>query len=114
MRIRNRYFQYFIRYLKKTGFLMLELVLSDEAISPIVHLLTGPRVRLTMSTSEDLSQAIASCAGELALAVETALHQLYEEEHAPARIFIRDEMETQIITTTDPCKSYSLDSIVRF
>ena len=114
MRIRNRYFQYGTRDLKKTGFLVLELVLSDEAISPIVHLLTGPRVRLTISASEDLSQAIALCAGELALAVETALHQLHEEEHAPGRIFIRDEMETQIITTTDPCQSYSLDSIVRF
>ena len=92
---------------------MLELVLSDEAISPIVHLLTGPRVRLTMSASEDLSQAIALCAGELALAVETALHQLHNDEHVPGRIFIRDEIETLIITTTDPCKSYSLDSIVR-
>ena len=92
---------------------MLELVLSDEAISPKVDLLAGPRVRLTISASEDLSQAITLCASELALAVETALHQLHEEEHAPGRIFIRDEIETQIITTTDPCKSYSLDSIVR-
>ena len=92
---------------------MLELVLSDEAISPIVHLLTGPRVRLTMSASEDLSQAIDLCSSELALAVETALHQLHNQEHAPGRIFIRDVIETQIITTTDPCKSYSLDSIVR-
>lgn len=66
-----------------------------------------------MSASEDLSQAIALCAGELARAVETALHQLHNQEHAPGRIFIRDEIETQIITTTDPCKSYSLDSIVR-
>jgi hypothetical protein len=114
MRIRNRYFQYGTRYLKKTGFLMLELVLSDEAISPRVDLLAGPRVRLTISASEDLRQAIALCAGELARAIETALQQLHEEEHAPGRIFIRDEMETQIITTTDPCQSYSLDSIVRF
>lgn len=92
---------------------MLELVLSDEAMSPIVHLLSGPRVRLTMSANEDLSQAIALCASELTLAVETALHQLHEEDNAPGRIFIRDEIETQIITTTDPCQSYSLDSIVR-
>ena len=92
---------------------MLKLVLSDEAISPIVHLLTGPRVRLTMSASEDLSQAMALCAGELARAVETALHQLHEEEHAPGRIFIRDGMESPIITTTAPCKSYRIDSIVR-
>lgn len=113
MFIRNKRIKGYTRYLRKTGFLMLELVLSDEAISPIVHLLTGPRVRLTMSASEDLSQAIASCAGELALAVETALHQLHNDEHVPGRIFIRDEIETQIITTTDPCKSYSLDSIVR-
>ena len=113
MLIGNKHLQYGTRDLRKTGFLMLELVLSDEAISPIVRVLTGPRVRLTMSASEDLSQAIALCAGELALAVETALHQLHNEEHAPGRIFIRDEIETQIITTTDPCKSYRLDSIVR-
>ena len=93
---------------------MLELALSDEAISPRVDLLTGPRVRLTISASEDLSQAIALCASELALAVETALQQLHEEEYAPGRIFISDEIDTQIITTTDPCQSYSLDSIVRF
>ena len=113
MFIRNKRNEGNTRYLRKTGTLMLELVLSDEAISPRVHLLTGPRVRLTMSASEDLSQAIALCAGELFRAVETALHQLHNQEHAPGRIFIRDEIETQIITTTDPCKSYSLDSIVR-
>ena len=113
MFIGNKGNQYSTRYLRKTGFLMLELVLSDEAISPKVDLLAGPRVRLTISASEDLSQAIALCASELALAVETALLQLHDEENAPGRIFIRDEMETQIITTTDPCQSYSLDSIVR-
>lgn len=92
---------------------MLELVLSDEAISPRVDLLAGPRVRLTISASEDLGQAIAFCGIELAAAVEKALHQLHQGDLAPARVFIRDKVGTQIITTTDPCESYGLDSIVR-
>ncbi len=92
---------------------MLELVLSDEAISPRVELLAGPRVRLTISASEDLSHAIEFCKNELSSAVVTALHQLHHDVTAPARIFIRDEHGNEVITTTDPCASYGLDSIVR-
>lgn len=92
---------------------MLELVLSDETISPRVELLDGPRVRLTISASEDLSSAIEFCALELSSAVQKALHQLHDDDSASARVFIRENQGNEIITTTDPCTSYGLDSIVR-
>ena len=92
---------------------MLELVLSDEIISPRVELLAGPRVRLTISASEDLSSAIELCALELSSAVQKALHQLHDDDDASARVFIRENQGNEIIATTDPCTSYGLDSIVR-
>ena len=92
---------------------MLELVLSDAVIIPRVELLAGPRVRLTISASEDLTRAIALCSSELSSAVANALRQLHTDDEAPARIFIRANEDTEIITTTDPCSSYALDAIVR-
>lgn len=92
---------------------MLELVLSDEHVTPRVELLSGPRVRLTISASEDLRSAIDFCATELSSAVQKALHQLLDTDIAPARVFIRNETGTDVITTIDPCTSYGLDSIVR-
>ena len=48
---------------------MLELVLTDESVTPRVELLEGPRVRLTMSASENLAHGIEFCRAELAEAV---------------------------------------------
>lgn len=92
---------------------MLELVLTDEAVTPRVELLEGPRVRLTMSASENLMHGIEFCRAELTEAVETALTQLHHDEIAPARIFVRDSLGSQVITTSDPCTSYGSNAIVR-
>lgn len=92
---------------------MLELVLTDEAVSPRVELLDGPRVRLTMSASEDLAHSIEFCRDDLNQAVEHALSQLHQDETAPARVFVRDASGSQVITTIDPCATYGLQAIVR-
>jgi len=52
---------------------VLELVLTDEAVSPRVELLDGPRVRLTMSASESLAHSLEFCRNDLTQAVESAL-----------------------------------------
>ena len=92
---------------------MLELVLTDESVTPRVELLDGPRVRLTISASENLAHGIEFCRAELAEAVETALRQLHNDEAAPARVFVRDSQGAQVITTSDPCATYGLQAIVR-
>lgn len=92
---------------------MLELVLTDEAVTPRVELLEGPRVRLTMSASENLMHGIEFCRAELTEAVETALTQLHHDEVAPARVFVKDSLGSQVITTSDPCASYGSNAIVR-
>ena len=92
---------------------MLELVLSDENVTPRVELLEGPRVRLTMSASEDLAHSIEFCRTELTQAVEAALGRLHEDETAPARVFVRDASRSEVITTIDPCTTYGSQAIVR-
>jgi DNA-binding TFAR19-related protein (PDSD5 family) len=92
---------------------VLELVLTDESVTPRVELLDGPRVRLTMSASESLAHSIEFCRSDLAQAVEAALNQLHEDESATARIFVRDDSGSQIITTIDPCATYGSEAIVR-
>ena len=92
---------------------VLELVLTDESVTPRVELLDGPRVRLTMSASENLAHGIEFCRAELAEAVETALSQLHSDEAAPSRVFVRDAQGTQVITTIDPCTTYGSQAIVR-
>lgn len=92
---------------------MLELVLTDDPVSPRVELFEGPRVRFTMSASEDLSHAIEFCRNDLSQAVETALSKLHEDETAPARVFVRDASGAQVITTIDPCTTYGSQAIVR-
>ena len=92
---------------------VLELVLSDDQVTPKVELLDGPRVRLTISASENLSHGIEFCRAELSQAVEAALGQLHQDETATARIFVRDADGTQIIATSDPCTTYGSQAIVR-
>lgn len=92
---------------------VLELVLTDESVTPRVELLDGPRVRLTMSASENLAHGIEFCRAELAEAVETALSQLHSDEAAPSRVFVRDAQGSQVITTSDPCTTYGSQAIVR-
>lgn len=92
---------------------MLELVLTDESVTPKVELLEGPRVRLTMSASENISHGIEFCRAELTQAVEIALQQLHQDEGAPARVFVRDTAGSKVIATSDPCTSYGSNAIVR-
>jgi len=92
---------------------VLELVLTDDAVSPRVELLDGPRVRLTMSVSESLDHSIEFCRDDLLQAVEAALNQLHQDETAPARVFVRDASGSQVITTIDPCATYGSEAIVR-
>ena len=95
------------------GGTVLELVLTDDAVSPRVELLDGPRVRLIMSASEDLAHSIEFCRDDLNRAVADALSQLHQDEIAPARVFVRDASESQVIATIDPCATYGLQAIVR-
>ena len=95
------------------GRTVLELVLTDETVTPKVELLQGPRVRLTMSASENLADGIEFCRVELAEAVESALRQLHQDASAPARVFVRDAQGSQVITTIDPCTTYGSQAIVR-
>jgi hypothetical protein len=92
---------------------MLELVLSDEVISPRVELLDGPRVRLTISASENIAQGLDLCRTELLHAVEAALVNLLEVESAPARIFVRSANANEVIATVDPEIIYGSQAIVR-
>ncbi len=92
---------------------MLELVLTDSAVTPRVELLEGPRVRLIISASENLADGIEFCRAELTEAVESALRQLHHEESAPSRVFVRDPQGTQVIATSDPCTTYGSEAIVR-
>jgi hypothetical protein len=95
------------------GRTVLELVLTDESVTPRVELLEGPRVRLTMSAAEHLAHGIEFCRVELAEAVETALRQLHQDDVAPSRVFIKDAQGSQVITTIDPCTTYGSQAIVR-
>jgi hypothetical protein len=92
---------------------MLELVLSDEVISPRVELLDGPRVRLTISASENIAQGLDLCRTELLHAVERALVNLLEVESAPAKIFVRSPNTNEVIATVDPEVIYGSQAIVR-
>ncbi len=98
---------------RKGGAELLELVLTDESVIPRVELLDGPRVRLTMSASENLADGIEFCRVELAEAVEIALGQLHNDEAAPSRVFVRDAQGSRVITTIDPCTTYGSQAIVR-
>lgn len=96
-----------------SGSAVLELVLTDESVPPRVELLDGPRVRLTMSASENLAHSLEFCRDDLNQAVESALGQLHQDDKAPARVFIRDTLGSQVIATIDPCATYGSQAIVR-
>lgn len=95
------------------GDYVLEIVLRDEAVVPTVELLTGPRVRLTMSASENINDSISFCRQQLLDAVEGGLKSLHEQSEAPGRVFIRDAEGNEVITTVDPCVNYGSEAIVR-
>jgi hypothetical protein len=95
------------------GSVLLEIVLRDEDVVPTVELLTGPRVRLTMSASESINDSITFCRQQLHDAVETGLWSLHENSEAPGRVFIRDAEGNEVITTVDPCTNYGSEAIVR-
>jgi hypothetical protein len=92
---------------------MLELAISDEAVTPRVELLDGPRVRLTISASENIAHGLEFCRAELIKAVEEALMHLHEKDSVPARIFIRNTEANEIISTVDPVITYGSKAIVR-
>lgn len=92
---------------------MIELVLSDQVSTPIVERFDGPRVRLSINPSQDLSSALDSCRTELHGAVEWALSSIYLNDDAPHRVFIRDANGQEVVTTTDPCLNYGSQAIIR-
>lgn len=92
---------------------MLEIVISDEIISPRVELLDGPRVRLIINASENIAHGLDFCRTELLQAVEIAFKNLIEAESAPARIFVRSSNLNEIIATVDPEAIYGSQAIVR-
>ncbi len=92
---------------------MLELVLTDDSVTPRVELLDGPRVRLTISASENIEHGLDLCRTELIYAVEVALKNLLEISSAPARIFVRSTNENEVIATVDPEVIYGSQAIIR-
>jgi hypothetical protein len=92
---------------------VLEIVLRDDHVVPTVELLDGPRVRITMSASENIEDGIAFCREQLIETVEAGIKDLHAKSEAPGRVFIRDAEGNEIITTVDPCVSYGSDAIVR-
>jgi hypothetical protein len=92
---------------------MLELALSDEVVTPRVELLDGPRVRLTISASENIAHGLEFCRSDLIQAVESAFKRLHEQDVAPARIFIRADDTSEVISTVDPTITYGSKAIVR-
>lgn len=92
---------------------MLELVLTDDSVTPRVELLDGPRVRLTISASENISHGLELCRTELFQAVEVALKHLLEADAAPARIFVRSSNLNEVIATVDPEVIYGSQAIIR-
>ena len=92
---------------------MLELVLTDDSVTPRVELLDGPRVRLTISASEHIEHGLDLCRTELIYAVEVALKNLLEINSAPARIFVRSTNENEVIATVDPEVIYGSQAIIR-
>ena len=92
---------------------MLEIVLRDDHVVPIVELLEGPRVRLTMGASESIEDSIEYCREQLVEMVAAGLKVLHGKTEAPGRIFIRDAEGNEVITTVDPCLRYNSEAIVR-
>ena len=92
---------------------MIELVLSDQIVQPIVEKLSGPLVRVSINPSHNLNQALETCRTDLHEAVEWALTSLYENNDAPHRVFITDASSQRMVTTTDPCLNYGSQAIIR-
>ncbi|MSW38036.1 MAG: hypothetical protein F2839_00075 [Actinobacteria bacterium] len=92
---------------------MIELALTDEIVRPQVERLPGPIVRVKFSASADFGLALESCRSELAQAVEWALAALYQDDHAPSRVFVRDASSQDMVAMIDPCQTYGSQSIVR-
>ena len=92
---------------------MIELVLSDQIVQPVVEKLSGPLVRVSINPSHHLDEALETCRPDLHEAVEWALTALYENDDAPHRVFVRDAAGQEMVTTTDPCLNYGSQAIVR-
>lgn len=92
---------------------MIELVLRDNAIVPIVERLSGPRVRLTINTGTDLAHCLNQCRDELQMAIEWALTSLYNDAEAPSRVYVRDAQGQEVLAMVDPCTFYGLQAIIR-
>ncbi len=92
---------------------MIELVLRDNAVVPIVERLSGPRVRLTINTGTDLAHCLEQCRDELQMAIEWALTSLYNDAEAPSRVYVRDAQGQEVLAMVDPCTFYGLQAIIR-
>lgn len=92
---------------------MIELVLSDVVSEPVVEKLVGPRVRLSIHPSHDLTGALSSCRDQLHAAIEWALTSLYSNDEAPDRVFVRDANGQEMVTLIDPCSTYGSQAIIR-
>ena len=92
---------------------MIELVLSDQVVQPVVEKLSGPLVRVSINPSHNLNNALETCRTDLHEAVEWALTSLYENDDAPHRVFVSDASSQQMVTTTDPCLNYGSQAIIR-
>jgi hypothetical protein len=92
---------------------VIELVLSDQIVQPIVEKLSGPLVRISINPSHNLNHALETCRTDLHEAVEWALTSLYENDDAPHRVFVSDASSQQMVTTTDPCLNYGSQAIIR-
>ena len=92
---------------------VIELAVRDDQIAPRVQRMPGPVVRLTMSSTMSIADALILCKDDLAAAVHWALESVFAEEFTPSRVYVRDAGGQEFITMVDPCLTYGSQAIVR-
>ena len=92
---------------------MIEIQISEGVAQPHVERLDGPRVRLTVDASQELSNSLNACKDQLLAAIEWALLALYGENAAPGRVFVRNPETHTMSVMFDPCLSFGSEAIIR-
>ncbi len=92
---------------------VIEIALRDDLVAPYVERLPGPIVRLNVAADQDVLDALATCRTDLHQAVEWAVSNLYSDDLAHSRVYIRNANGQEMVTMVDPCVTYGSQAIVR-
>ncbi|MEI6405649.1 MAG: hypothetical protein WCO64_07745 [Actinomycetes bacterium] len=92
---------------------MIEIAIRDDLVEPFVERLPGPIVRINVASSQDVVDAVNLCRSDLHEAVEWAVSNLYSDDLAHSRVFIRNANGQEMVTMVDPCVTYGSQAIVR-